>query len=172
VAGWQVQPAASPGRGVRWLLALLALGAAVVILPIALWIGSQILYGVLPDIDTHVTAVAHLDGNVASVAGETNLPDGAVISYRFFVQDSADATSINGTTTVRDGRFALIADVSGLPVGRPSVDLTFGVGWDVDQPANVVLLYGPYGQRLAGDQVWSDSGDNLLEVTMPVIGAA
>jgi hypothetical protein len=36
----------------------------------------------------------------------------------------------------------------------------------------VVFVYGPYGERLAGDQVWSDSGDTLLETTMPIDAGA
>lgn len=170
--GWQTQPAAQTGRGLRWILVLLVLGAAVVILPFGAWIGGQVLYGLLPDVDTHITASPRLDGHNANVTGETNLPDGAVIAYSFFVPDSADATSVDGTATVQGGRFAVSADLSKLPAGQPSVDLTFGVGWDVDQPLNVVLVYGPYGERLAGDQVWSDSGDNLLEVTVSLESAA
>ena len=46
--------------------------------------------------------------------------------------------------------------------------MSFGVGWETAQPLNVVLTYGPYGERLDGEQVWSDSGDKLLEETVPI----
>jgi hypothetical protein len=168
VTGWQTEPIGRPSLGLRWLVAFLILAAAVVIIPVGGWIGVQVVYELLPGVDTHITPVVHVNGHVANVTGEGNMPDGAVIAYSVFLPNSDDSTTVDGTTTVRDGRFAFAADISRLPPGRAAVGLSFGVGWEVAQPLNVVLTYGLYGERLAGDQVWSDSGDRLLEVTVPI----
>ena len=96
------------------------------------------------------------------MTGETNLPDGALVAYSVSAPDSSDAMPTDGTATVRDGRFSLSADFSGFSPGPASVYLSFAVGPGLDQPTNVALLYGPYGERLAGEQVFSDSGDRLL----------
>jgi len=160
VTGWRVQPAAPSKHGGRRLLVLLALGLAVVVIPIGAWIGAQVVYGLLPGVESHLTADVRLDGHLATVAGETNLPDGALIAYSVFpsdsntqASDSDSQASVNGTATVRDGRFAFDADISQIPAGPADVYLSFGMGWGVDEPLNVVLTYGPYGERLAGDQV-------------------
>lgn len=168
VTGWQTQPAVRPGRGVRWTLVLLVLAVAVLVILIGAVIGVPLAYGLLPKVETHITAQATVDGQVAHVTGETNLPDGALIAYSVSAPDSSEAMPADGTTTVRDGRFALSVDISSLAPGPATVYLSFAVGAELDQPLNVSLLYGPYGERLAGEQVFSDSGDRLLQVTVPV----
>jgi hypothetical protein len=157
---------------VHWLVVFAVLGTAVVVIPIGAWIGVQVVYGFLPNVETHITAKVHVDGRVVTVSGEANMPDGAVIAYSVSQPESDDPMSVNGTTTVRGGHFVFEADASSLPRGKADVYMSFGVGWEVDQPLNVVLTYGPHGERLSGDQVWSDSGDTLLELTVPIdVGA-
>jgi hypothetical protein len=168
VTSWQTEPTGRPSRGLRWLVAFLLLGAAVVIVPFGAWLGAQVVYGLLPDVETHIIADVRVDGRVVDVSGEANMPDGAVIAYSVFRPESDDQGSVDGTVTVRDGQFAFQADISNLPPGKAAVYMSFGIGWGVDQPPNVVLTYGLYGERLSGDQVWSDSGDTLLETTVPI----
>ena len=172
MAGWRNDPIARPSRGVRRLVAFMALGAAVAIILVGAWIAVPVAYGLLPEVETHMTADVQVDGPVANVTGEANMPDGAVITYSVFLPEGDDLTSVDGLATVQDGRFAFTADLSTLPQGQAAVYMSFGVGWEVDEPLNVVLTYGPYGERLAGNQVWSDSGDKLLELTVPIdVGA-
>jgi hypothetical protein len=127
----------------------------------------------MPPVETQVIAQARIEGTAVRLDGTTDLPDGAVIAYSVYPADSQEDIYVDGVTTVRDGTFAFSQDASSLAgKGDLKVWLTFGVGWEVDQPLNVVLTYGPEGQRMAGDQVWSDSGDYLLETEVPVEPAA
>jgi hypothetical protein len=168
VAGWQRGPIAGAGRAVRWVIALVVLSALVLLLAFGAVVGAPVVYGFLPDIEAHITADVRVVGHVVDVSGQANVPDGAVIAYSVIRPDRDDGTRVDGTATVRGGRFAFEADVSKLPPGRSAVWMGFGIGLGFEQPPNVVLTYGPYGERLAGDQLWSDSGDQQIELTVPI----
>jgi hypothetical protein len=150
------------GRVVFGGLLIVALLAAIVVAYVAVFIGGSIFYSLLPPIDTELTAEGQVSGAVATVGGTASMPDGAVLAYS--VSSAADPyRSVDGTTTVHDGVFSFSADISSLSPGPTSAYLQFGIGWGVDQPPNVILVYGPGGERMTGDQVFSDSGDVLLE---------
>ena len=134
--------------------------AAVVLYFIATF-GMSAIYAILPPIETHMTADARVGASTVTVSGTTNLPDGAVIDY-----DVSNAEYgvpvVGGHTVVSNGEFSFVADVASLPAGKADVWLWFEVS-PARQPVPVVLTYGPGGERMAGDQVSSDSGDYLLE---------
>ncbi len=157
----------------RYLWRPVAIGALLLIsIPagvVMAWITAQIVYPLLPPIETRVTATAVSDSRTARVSGTANLPDGAVLAVSVFPADPSATITSDGQATVRDGRFAWTTDVSAFPPGPAEAYLSFGIGWGVDEPLPVVLTYGLYGERLAGDQVWSDSGDRQLETSVPVL---
>lgn len=139
--------------------------AIIVILltPVA-WVAIALVVASHPTL-THVEAtlqpVAAVQGRVLKVTGTTDLPDGAVLSY-YFLHELASLQGQEpegGATAVRNGRFAFTTDFAGWPGGAITLYVEFGVGSGWEQPQVVIDRFGAYGERLAGPQAHSDSGD-------------
>jgi hypothetical protein len=119
-------------------------------------------------VEASITPVVRLEGRSLVVEGSTTLPDGAVLDYGVTLDDRTDP-SISRVTTVQNGRFAFAENLTGWPVGRASLGIGFGVGWGTSQPQRIVDRYGASGERMAGPQVWTDSGDTRLELDIPLV---
>ena len=119
-------------------------------------------------VEASITPVVRLDGRSLMVEGTSTLPDGAVLDYGAALDDLTDP-SISKVTTVQNGRFAFAENLAGWPAGRASLGIGFGVGSGTSQPQHVVDLYGASGERMTGPQVWTDSGDTMLELDIPLI---
>jgi hypothetical protein len=169
-------------RGAReWLLTALIVGLAVLVaVPFAVDAVSSTCMPWDGRVETHLTIeTADAQDGQVEVAGTTDLPDGAVVSYFFLHEDElGDVRTLpryqaGGATSVHDGRLRFTEDLSGWPDGAAVLDLWFEVGPDAPQPAHVVEAFGATGQCLSGPQVSSDSpGDRkgLLtqaRVTLP-----
>lgn len=146
----------------RWILlaviTVVALGGLMVVFQ---------LFDVAPTMDPHVT----VHGRAVSVAGTTDLPDGAVIDYYFW--HSSPAIGGNpphgGQVTVSAGRFAFETSLADWPPGTVTLYSDFSVGGSTEQPWMVIYRFGWQGERLSGPQVSVDSpGDpKHLVVTTP-----
>ena len=165
---WQnPPPPVAPSRLAIGVIAL-AIAAFLLLCAWVLWVVLVPVLG-LPffQVESHMTPVVRLDGRALLVKGTANLPDGAVLDYQVWDEGRA-GHAVNGVATVQDGEFNFWTDLSGWPAGEASVNIRFAVGWDTTQPQNVVDTYGGSGERMTGEQVWSDSGDKHLELTIPV----
>ncbi len=130
-------------------------------------------HAVLPwtRVEAHITPVVDLEGTTAHVRATTDLPDGAVVSYYFWHErDSENVGDFHsGSVTAQRGRFAFTADLSDFSPGTLTLHAEFGVTWDVEQPPNVLELFGSEGERLAGPQVYVESPGEprVLIATVP-----
>jgi hypothetical protein len=165
---WQYPP--PPVAPSRLAIGVILLGIASVVL-IGAWVLWVVLVPVLGlpffQVESYVTPVVRLDGRTLLVKGTANLPDGAVLDYGVSQESGVDRF-VGGVATVQHGEFSFWTDLAGWSAGKASVNIVFAVGWDTTQPQNVVDTYGGQGERMTGEQVWTDSGDKHLELTVPV----
>jgi hypothetical protein len=87
------------------------------------------------------------------VEGESNLPDQTVLDVR--VYSGQDLLAVDYPVTIKEGRFATR---SLLEKGKPFADASFqlriaAVFDNRSQPASVLLVVGPLGERLQGPAV-------------------
>ena len=140
-----------------------AVGAA---LALALWFGPRAFVG-LGATATMTISTAVADGAV-TVSGETDLPDGAIVTVQVVQWDKWQAESADGAapdvdtspwvvteqTTVADGRYETILPMTGWPPGK---GLAISYFWiDPEQPAVVIERFGPDGSGLKGPDVSDD----------------
>jgi hypothetical protein len=153
---------------------VLAVAAALGILGLA-WLGFVLISPIdLPfqHVEATMTPTVSMDGATAQVEGTTTLPDGAVINYYYWHADDAvnsrNDGAHGGLATVHDGRFAFASDLSDWPPGRVTLYTEFSVGWDTEQPADVVSRFGSEGEHMAGPQVYVDSPGDPKMLLVPV----
>lgn len=103
--------------------------------------------------------VVTMDRRTVTVAGATNLPDGAVLASSFWQglePDGPDGFPPHpGVAIVRDGRFTVGVDLADYPEGVSTVELRFVPGRRAlpAQPPAVVEAYGRDGGCLEGENV-------------------
>jgi hypothetical protein len=100
------------------------------------------------------------------VEGESNLPDQTVLDVR--VYDGQDLVAVDYPVTIGEGRFATR---SLLEKGRPFADATFQVRVAAvfdnrSQPASVLLVVGPLGERLEGPAVSRMAGTGAAKMEL------
>lgn len=153
---------------------LLAVTAALGVLAIA-WLGFALISPLdLPfqRVEATITPRVSVAGTRVRVEGTTTLPNGAIIDYYYWHGDDAVNTRNDGAhgglATVRDGRFAFSTDLSDWPAGDVTLYTQFSVGWDVEQPQDVIARFGSEGEHLAGPQVYVDSPGDPKMLVAPV----
>lgn len=133
-------------------------------LMIALLATSAALLGCAPSATAYVTISATPLNEAIVVAGETDPPDGALLSVGAIMPDSVDPFLPGGgprTVTVESGRYEASFDAQNWPAGR--IHLSVGLSVWEDQPQVVVDRFGPAGERLQGPRVHQDSdGSRIL----------
>lgn len=93
-----------------------------------------------------------------TLEGETSLPDGTVCEAR--LQDRAGRRLAQERASVRGGRFVMVLDISGAPVGEP---LELEVFSDpLEAPESLARRVGRRGERLRGPLVEARHGRRLL----------
>jgi hypothetical protein len=116
---------------------------------------------------------ARREGDVVIVAGTTDLPDGALISFelrheRFGALPGATGFE-DGATTVRSGRFSERVGIDGWPGGAIDVWAAFEpTSVHGAQPAPVLERYGRSGERLAGDNVARRGASRFAETRQTI----
>jgi hypothetical protein len=126
---------------------------------------------------SHLEATMHptatVDGRTVHGSATTDLPDGALVSYYYLHEPGSfqGQEPDGGLATVEDGRIAFDTDFTGWPGGSVTLYVEFGVGSGWDQPEAVVDRFGADGERIAGPQAVSDSGDppHLIATTRFVL---
>jgi hypothetical protein len=165
--GFDLSHATVDGRRRRWTRpvpwVLIGIGAAVAWFVIIPYLGLP-----FARVEASITPVVRLDGRSLVVDGTTTLPDGAILDYGVTLDDRTEP-SISQVMTVQNGRFGFAADLTGWPAGHASLGIGFGIGWGTPQPQAVVDRFGASGERMTGRQVWTDSGDTMLEVDIPLV---
>ena len=139
-------------RGARDLLRPLIGVAIGFALALALWFGPRVVLGIGATASMTIsTAVG--DGTV-TVSGETDLPDGAVVTVQAVQWDEWQRESADGTvpdvdtspwvvaeqTTVANGRYESTLPIAGWPPGRGLAIAYFWV--DLGQPREVIDRFG------------------------------
>ncbi|MGJ9460326.1 hypothetical protein [Oceanobacillus sp. CF4.6] len=89
-----------------------------------------------------------------TVSGETNLPNGTLLTYEVSHLDDFEKYS-TGEIEVIDGDYHTEIDISDWPEGDINVWLAFQtiLGTTVEQPKEVIEKYGEMGENLEGDNV-------------------
>jgi hypothetical protein len=114
--------------------------------------------------DVALTVEAELRGNILTISGETDLPDGTTLNWDA-AKDSFGAVgpNISGTATVVAGRFlAEQRFVSLAPGTQVVVAVRFYPG--ADQPKQAIDRFGEDGERLRGPGLRYDSEAPLWRV--------
>ncbi len=102
------------------------------------------------------------------VSGTTDLPDGAVLSYRVthaLTDEIAPAEwpaknlITDGTAIVQAGQYWADLNTTYWPAGTVRIRVEFPV---VPQPGSVQSVYGEFGERLEGDNVSSLGSSKVL----------
>jgi hypothetical protein len=100
------------------------------------------------------------------VEGESNLPDQTILDVR--VYDGRDLLAVDYPVTVEGGHFATR---SMLEKGKPFADAAFqlrvtAVFDDRSQPASVLSVVGPLGERLQGPEVSRVPGSGAAKMEL------
>jgi len=152
----------TPGGLRRFLrpLVWLAIGSG---LALALWFGPRALTTI--GATATMTISTEVGDGTVTVAGETDLPDGAVIAIQVVQWDQWQRESADGAapdvetspwvrsqqTSVADGRYAATLPIDGWPPGH---GVAFAYFWvDSGQPAEVTERFGVDGSGLKGPDV-------------------
>ena len=101
--------------------------------------------------DAHISITASVAGNTINVTGTTNLPDGSILLVYVVHEVEQLPFDAERSVAVVDGRFEVQVDTIGWPAGAARASAWFGMD-PPGQPANVVQLVGPRGERIRGDQ--------------------
>jgi hypothetical protein len=110
-----------------------------------------------------------LDGRSLVIAGTTDLPDGARLSYEVGHGDSWQKTS--GTVACSNGRYRATQDLADWPAGTVTVIVTFYPGLS-GQPEDLRKRCGDNGRYLTGPRVVEIGGAKVAQVSARVILAA
>lgn len=154
-------------RGERALLAVMVLGT----LAMLGFVGWVILAVVAPvlglpfnQVEISLATQARVRDGELVVTGTTNLPDGVVLDW--WVSSSSGVEALpEGSVVVQDGAFAFSVPAGSWVATRAEVTTEFTVGAD-GQPAWVSDRFGSQGERMIGPDVYEDSGDKYLSVTV------
>jgi hypothetical protein len=101
---------------------------------------------------------ASLQDNTLLVRGETNLPDKTILAYEVVPVDDALFGQYGpyayGIVPVDNGAYAININTAEFPSGVVEVWVRLLIGpGAVEQPQEVVALYGPSGEKLTGQHV-------------------
>jgi len=136
---------------------------------------QPLLYG-----DRRVYSVSAFNEGVASwlgrlptlwIEGETDLPDGAVVTYHVThalarAASTEDWPARNlieaGRATVQGGRYQARVNTLNWPPGEVEAMVQFPLP---PQPPDVSARYGEFGEQLTGDNVSRMAGVKAVEVT-------
>ena len=117
-----------------------------------------------------ITIEVQVDGEVLTVGGTTDLPDGTILKVT-----AADVRieSYHGTDSlvnVAGGRYQASLGISGWRPGQILVGAGFAPGYP-GQPPEVVTRFGAMGEQLTGPQVHQDwdRGDRSLDAWTNVV---
>lgn len=102
-----------------------------------------------------------------AVEVETNLPEGAILSWDAIDgddPDDLDAATANGETTVEDGAATATADVAGFTEDSALVNVDFLAGYD-EQPDDVQEAYGPPFTERDWPSDWKDDASDEVAVS-------
>ena len=147
------------------------------VLFLALALGSCVQPGtgnttVPSGMETVALAVDHRsEWRVLWIEGETDLPNGAEVSYRVThnVARSAPAEEWpaqnmieSGRSSVKDGQYWSRINTLNWPAGEVKIVVQFPLP---PQPSEVTSRYGEFGEHLTGDNVTDFGGIKTVEVT-------
>lgn len=144
-----------------------------VILVVVILIGTSLIRVDLPlnQITASMALSPTVNDGVIRVSVSTDLPDGARVWYYFYAERRANH-NVQGRAEVEGGSFSFERDLSTWPPGPVTVSVQFDV-YEGEQPAHILELFGPNGERLGGPQAsYADSSDYKMlyvetEVTIP-----
>jgi hypothetical protein len=114
-----------------------------------------------------LTLDATIDGDALVAAGQTDPPDGALLTIGATTPHAADPFidgHVAAVVAVGGGRYEAMFDTRGWPADRilPTVSLRA----DEEQPQSVIDRFGETGERLLGSGVYQDSdGVRVLSVS-------
>lgn len=106
-------------------------------------------------------------GDEVTVTAETNLPDGAVLSWSVIEgddPDDLDAADVGGFATVTDGSAAATADVAEFSDNTALVDVAFVANYN-GQPSDVAEAYGPPFTERGWPADWREHAADETTVT-------
>ena len=104
------------------------------------------------------------------IEGSTDLPDGAYVNYRVSHEltgtapaDEWPAANLmeSGRAGVKNGQYWTRINTFNWPRGRVHIVVRFPLP---PQPPDVEARYGPFGERLTGDNVTTQAGSKVVEV--------
>lgn len=104
--------------------------------------------------DVMLTVTAETVGDMVEVSGRATVPDGALIAYEVRHLEQFDHWE-EGQFTVTDESYSGQIDVADFPAGEVEVWVAFQtiLGTTVEQPPEVIELYGEMGEHLTGPNV-------------------
>jgi hypothetical protein len=151
---------------------LAAIGAIAIVVAI---IGYVLMGFLAPKYPVALTITPSVSGRTLVIDGQTDLPDGALISYEllhdlryrelypdetgpppsFAADEHATPQILSGSMKVADGRFNGTASLADWPPGTVHVSVYFDP--DPEQPSDVRAKYGGNNEHLGGTNVVQDS---------------
>ncbi len=101
---------------------------------------------------------ATLDGDTLEISGDTDLPDGALVTYEVHHETFLPVANITmtraGTAVVHERRFLATAELTGWSAGTVVVSTAFSPRLpEGQQPDAVIARFGASGERLGGENV-------------------
>lgn len=118
-----------------------------------------------------------VDGSRLTIEGNTDLPDGSVISYEIQHEQFATRTDLpseklfaDGEATVASGYYSSDIDLTGWPAGKVDVRVVFQtvLGTTKQQPPEIISRFGKLGERLEGPNVTRKGSLKRVEVSTPI----
>jgi len=125
-----------------------------------------------------LTLDPRLQGNTLFIAGTTDLPEGALISYEVRHEGLSRRTDValekmfaEGDAKVSKGTFTTRVDLTGWPTGRVEVWSAFQtiLGGSSKQPPDVIARFGEQGELLQGSNVTTTGAMKRIEITKTLI---
>jgi hypothetical protein len=119
-----------------------------------------------------------VSGSQLTIEGNTDLPDGSVISYEVQHEQFATRTDLpseklfaDGETMVASGYYSSDIDLAGWPAGKVDVRVAFQtvLGTTRQQPPEVISRFGKLGERLEGPNVTTKGSIKRVEIIKPII---
>ncbi|MEK4303567.1 hypothetical protein [Oceanobacillus sp. FSL K6-0251] len=107
---------------------------------------------------------AEIDGNSIVIEGETNLPDDTLIAYEVTHEEDFEYF-VDGEMKVSDGIYTEEIDVNDWPEGELRVWTSFQtiLGTSVEQPEEIIEVFGESGENIEGDNVTEGEIINSVE---------
>jgi hypothetical protein len=112
-----------------------------------------------------LTLNTELNDDVLDFQGETNLPDGTLIAYEVWHEEDFDQFA-EGNIEVEDGNYKEEVSVSDWPDGEIIVWVSFQtvLGTSVQQPDEIIEVFGEMGENIEGDNVSESDVMNSVEL--------